>query len=547
MRLRLIGFRPLNRLYTTLALAAALLALAASPPVASAQGDAMAELGQEYAQLEAQGLKENFQRQLSYTMLLEYLPPGTRMTSGYRSPEKQLDLIMRMARSKGIPTPDHASVADESSWRPALNALRAKGFIVASPTNTPHSTDEDVFDLAGADLNAIQDGLRKAEKAGLVKYRRIIFETQNNAVHVEIESLSPKVLNSLGARLAAKGSSSPSSSPSSVGVGSSQPTAANEQGVMQQLQSLHDAEPDPAKKIDYDRSMINLLDPASDASRISALNDEIKQHQRDAESLATDTRKRQAIADVTDALKDERYEDAERAAIFLARNYPEVPEARGMLVQIRTRRLVNEASDAIYSSDKPDYAQCQRADKLLTAALKLSPDYEGAQFIRADIDSCLRRGRNIRIALVGGAIFLFVGVGVGLFFLARSQGWLAGAAGAGGAINGGTGNTARGWAVEVVEGAGRGLTFALAKAETIIGSKGPPGGAADIVILDAERKISRRHCTVAQQSGRFYLLDESTNGTKINGQPAPRGSYVEFRAGDQINLADVSVVVVRPN
>lgn len=544
MRLRLSDTVPSKRLAAALLLASALLALAASRRVASAQqGDAMAGLGQEYAQLEAQGLKENFQRQLSYLMLQEYLPPGTRMTSGYRSPDKQLDLILRMARSNGIPAPDHAAVADEASWRPVLNALRAKGFIVASPTHTPHGTDEDVFDLAGAPLDDIKAGLAKAEAAGMVKYHRVIYEPQNNAIHVEVESLSPKVLNTLGARFAAKGSSP---SPASAGVGSSPPSPANEQGVMQQLQSAHDAEPDPAKKIDYDRSIINLLDPTNDAARISALNEEIRQHQRDADALSGDAKKKQAIADVTSALRDERYEDAEKAAIFLARNYPDVKEARGMVVQIRTRRLVNEASDAIYSSEKPDYAQCQQADKLLTAALKLSPDYEGAQFIRADIDSCLRRGRNKRLALAGVAVLLLGGVGVGLFFLARSQGWLAGASDAAGGIAGGGAAAAQGWAVEVIEGAGRGLVFALAKPETIIGSKGPPEGAADIVILDAERKISRRHCTIAQQPGRFYLVDESTNGTKINGRPAPRGSYVEFRAGDQINLADVSVVVVRP-
>ncbi|MEJ7710208.1 MAG: hypothetical protein WKF84_10160 [Pyrinomonadaceae bacterium] len=71
---------------------------------ALAQDDAVKALNEEYAQLEREGLKENFHRQLSFTILQEYLPPGTRLTSGYRSPQKQLDLILRMARSRGIAT-----------------------------------------------------------------------------------------------------------------------------------------------------------------------------------------------------------------------------------------------------------------------------------------------------------------------------------------------------------------------------------------------------------------------------------------------------------
>jgi hypothetical protein len=49
-----------------------------------------------------------------------------------------------------------------------------------------------------------------------------------------------------------------------------------------------------------------------------------------------------------------------------------------------------------------------------------------------------------------------------------------------------------------------------------------------------------------QNGKQFYLMDESTNGTFINGQAAARGTYVEFRAGDHISLADVAVLRLRP-
>ncbi|HVF90871.1 MAG TPA: hypothetical protein VNH22_12450, partial [Blastocatellia bacterium] len=212
-----------------------------SARVVIAQDDPLKALRDEYAELESKGLAENFHRQLSFTMLQAYLPPGTRMTSGYRSPDKQLDLILRLARANGISVPGQASLGNENTWRPALMALRSKGFIIAAPTTTPHGTDEAVFDLSGADLNAIQAGLRQAEKAGMVKFKRLLFESQNNAVHVEVESISPKALKVLGSR----GPSSKGAAQTGRGTDSPLSEADQRRSMMQQLQDLHDSEPDP--------------------------------------------------------------------------------------------------------------------------------------------------------------------------------------------------------------------------------------------------------------------------------------------------------------
>ncbi|HEX7175488.1 MAG TPA: FHA domain-containing protein [Pyrinomonadaceae bacterium] len=522
--------------------------------VAVAQDDPLRALTDEYAQLESQGLKENFHRQLSYTMLQEYLPSGTRMTSGYRSPEKQLGLILRMARAQGIPAPAQGSVEDESSWRPALMGLRSKGYIVAAPTTTPHATDEAVFDLSGADLNAIQQGLRRAESAGMVKFRRIIFEAQNNAIHVEVESISPKALNALGRRRPASGggTSSGTGGGTTGGGGGTAPASEADQqrSMVQQLQNLHDSEPDPAKKIDYDRSQKNLLNPADDAARIAVLDEEIARHQEEAQQLTGDTRRKQAVEGVSEALRDERYEDAEQAAELLVESYPDIPEAKDMLAQIRTRRLIDAATDAIYASDEPACDECEKASELMTEALELSPDYEGAQFIKEDIDACLARCKTGRLPFIILSLLLLAGAGAGLYYLARSGNLLPRLAGAlkgsGKSPVSGGGGAARGWVLEGIDGACRGQVFPLEKAELVIGSKGPPEGVADIVVLDAQRKISRRHCTVMQNGKQFYLMDESTNGTSLNGQPAARGTYVEFRAGDHISLADVAVLRLRP-
>lgn len=523
-----------------------------------AQGDPLQALTDEYAQLESTGLKENFHRQLSYAMLQPYLPPGTRLTSGYRAPEKQLDLILRMARANGIAAPASGTVDDESSWRPALAGLRAKGFIVAAPTTTPHGTDEAVFDLSGADLNAIQAGLRRAETAGMVKYKRIIFEARNNAVHVEVESISPKALNVLGQRRSTSttaapsspGATSPAGSPASTGSSSSiAPPSGSESdqrgGMLRQLQDLHNGEPDPAKKIDYDRSLKNLLDPAADAARIAALDLEIKQHQTEARQLATEGGKKTLIDKVSEALREERYEDAERDAQQLVKKFPG-KDSQEMFAQIRTRRLIMRALSVLESQE---CSACKEADGLIARVFKLSPDHDGARILKEDIDACLGRcGSSFStitfVVLLSLLVLLTIG-SVGGWYVWTQHG------GAGVlAMNrlpfiGESKQPEVWWLLEGIGGACYGQTFPLGGVETIIGSKGAPDGPADIVILDRERKISRRHCTITRRDNQFFLVDESTNGTKLNDQPLTRGVPAELCQGDRISLSDEAVLAVK--
>src|SRR5215213_9835646 len=487
---------------------------------ALAQDDPMKALRDEYARLESMGLAENFHRQLSFTMLQPYLPPGTRLTSGYRSPDKQLDLILRLARANGIPVTGQSSLGNENTWRPALMALRSKGFIIAAPTSTPHGTDEAVFDLSGADLNAIQAGLRQAEKAGMVKFKRILFESQNNAVHVEVESISPKALKALGSR-------GPSSKgPASTGRGTDSPISEADQrrSMMQQLQDLHDSEPDPLKKIDYDRSRKNLLDPAAESEKINSLDEEIEQHQREAQQLGDESPKKLAIAKVSAALREHRFDDAEREAESYASKFPRLQDAQDLLVRIKTVRLINDASDALSGSGCAD---CKKADQLINEALKLSPRHQGARAIREEVDACLESCDSKPVLAIVLTVLFVAGAGAGVYFLSRSGKGLFKRA-----------ERASMRVLEGTEGPCRGQVFPLEKKEVIIGSKGPPEGMADIVICDSERKISRRHCLIMQNGKQFYLIDESTNGVKINDREVEKGVMSEFRQGDRISLAD---------
>lgn len=524
--------RPAQRVLTAALLTVAA-ALAAWPGAARAQGDSLQALNEEYERLEREGLKENFIRQLSYTMLQKYLPPGTRFTSGYRSPQQQLDLIVRNARARGISVPANVSLEDESSWRPALMALRATNFIVAAPTTTPHGTDESVFDLSGPSLDAIRAGLLKAEEAGMIKYRRIIFEPKNNAVHVEVESISPKLLNEL-ARFSSTGGGSKTAAPSTTGAAPAPPSEAEQQrGMLARLRGLHEAEPDPGKRIDYDRSMINLLDPAADSAQVSELEEEIKRHSEEARSLGSSSEQREAVEKISEALRDDRLKDAETEAASLVRRFPDYPDARRMFVEIRTRRILVEATSAMESASCGD---CERASALVARALELAPGHEGARLIKEDVDACVERCGKRSVVVWAVSLLLLASLGGGLYFLALSKNWLP---------SKGAAAAPRGWVLEVVEGVDKGRAFNLEKESVVVGSKGPPEGEADVVVTDARRRVSRRHCTLLREGGRLYVRDESTNGTKVNGRDAGRGVLTECRAGDSITLGDAAVLLLK--
>jgi hypothetical protein len=494
-----------------------------------AQGESAQSLTEEYERLEREGLKENFIRQLSYTMLQKYLPPGTRFTSGYRSPQKQLDLIVRFARSYGIQVPANVSVEDEGSWRPIWLAVRARGVIIAAPTTTPHGTEEAVFDLSGPSLDAIRSGLLKAQDAGMIKYKQIIFETKNNAVHVEVESISPKLLNELGRHAGAPGGGGGGGS-----SGDSAPASEDEQkrSMLAQLRGLHDGEPDPEKKIDYDRSMINLLDPSSDSSKIGGLEEEIKRHGEEARQLGSSGEQREAVEKISEALRDDRLKDAEREAASLVKKFPDFPDARSMFIEIRTRRLVLEATHAM---DTAGCGDCERAAALIDSALKLAPEHEGARMMKEDIAACTDRCKNKRFAVWGISLLLVASLGGGLYFLALSKNWLPQRAAVG----------ARAWVLEVSEGHCKGQVFSVAKESLVVGSKGPPEGEADVVIADERRRVSRRHCTLSREGGRLFVTDESTNGTKVNGRVAAKGMPTECREGDSLTLGDAAVILLR--
>jgi hypothetical protein len=127
------------------------------------------------------------------------------VTSGVRTPERQLRIIVRKAKQYGLhkkyPSILNATADDVGSWRGAWDELlNVKGFIVNPPKRarcrlgkragryvrpSPH-TRMKAFDLAGAPLNSIKTVVKKYRKDG-GPVKQILVERVNNCVHIGIK------------------------------------------------------------------------------------------------------------------------------------------------------------------------------------------------------------------------------------------------------------------------------------------------------------------------------------------------------------------------
>ena len=121
-----------------------------------------------------------------------YLPSGTRLTSCRRPASDQLAFIKKTAEKHGYKFETPPTLGNKTSWQPALNFIRTKGYKVAAPGSSMHQRGL-AYDLSGPDLNAILAAVQKAieqKRIRLVHGSRsnLLIEKMNHCVHVEIES-----------------------------------------------------------------------------------------------------------------------------------------------------------------------------------------------------------------------------------------------------------------------------------------------------------------------------------------------------------------------
>jgi len=286
---------------------------------------------------------------------------------------------------------------------------------------------------------------------------------------------------------------------------------------LRQLQGLHDRERDLAKKIEYDRRIIALLDPYTDLEKIRSLQAEVQQHEQEMQQRGKEQQRAEAISRAKQAMEEKRYADAEREA-ETAMQILDDAEARQLRDEASTRRLVEEVKTLLAAKD------IDKAYEKNQQALQQAPKDPEAQKIQRDIDNILAKRKTLFVLKIVFAVLLVAGVLTGLYFLLRTREWL----------------------LEGVDGPWQEKVFPLDKDEIKIGALGPPHGECDLVIRDARHKISPLHCLIVRSGRHWYLMNESTNGTMINDEEVEKGTMVRLRNGDRLSLADEAVLVVRP-
>jgi FHA domain len=444
--------------------------------------------------------KDNLPVYVAFTLLVECcLPNSTRLTSGFRTANDQLAVIRHYAQVEGIGFPANMSVEKPETWRLVLAKLRERGYIIANPGSTPHSSDDlIVFDLAGPDQNAIESAVRRAERdKGLVKIERIIREGPKQAVHVEL-SLTQRGLQELNLR---QGASAPGAPPNN-----------DKKEGFRRLQELHEqAKDNPARQIALDNLMIDFLDPTDLAGR-ARLQDEIKTHEQELDKIAQDAAKKALYDKINTAERNDQLEEALQIA---RKGSGQFPELQGMASKFEALVKINIAKEIFFAG------QCEEAEtakESLAQARRIDSSNQLAPRLEKEINSWASRCSSPTYFWIAFAILAVAGALFALYFFFRPGQW----------------------ELKCVDGPRKGEIFSLAGPEILIGAV---EGEADIVINDRKRLISRRHCLIWREKRDFYIIDESANGTFVNGRPVSKESGQLLRNKNEISLAGAATLI----
>jgi FHA domain-containing protein len=443
--------------------------------------------------------KDNVPVYVAFTLLVECcLPNSTRLTSGFRAASDQLSVIRHYAQVEGISIPANMRVEKPETWRPVLVELRKRGYIIADPDKTPHSSDDlIVFDLAGPNQNAIEAAVRRAKDKGLVKIERIIREGPRQAVHVEL-SLTQRGLQELSLRQSAAGQNASLNDDKKEG--------------MRRLLELHDqAKGNPARQMALDNLMIDFLDPTDLGAR-GRLQEEIKGHEQELEKIAQDADKKALYDQINSAERDDRLEDALKIARDGSGRFSEF---QGLASKFEALMKISIAKEIFFARNCDE---SETARETLAQARQIDSSNQLASRLEKEINSWASRCSSVTYFWIAFALLALTGLLFGLYFFFR-PGY---------------------WELKCVDGPCKGETFVLEGPEILIGAV---DGEADIVINDRKRLISRRHCLIWQEKRDFYIIDESVNGTFVNGQPVSKENGQLLRNKNEISLAGAATLI----
>lgn len=450
---------------------------------------------------------------LAFELIKPDLPPTTRLSSGFRTAQDQIEIIRQYARHEGISIAG-IRTEDPNSWLPVLQQLRSAGYIIAEPGKSPHSNpDLIVLDLSRASLSEILAGCGKANRRGVIQLSKTIKEHKNGAVHIELQITSGG-LEKFGVdpELARNRSADRDF----------------EQRTIGQLREKSREEVDPQKRIgllqDLQRE-VGLGNPV-----YQLLESDIVKSRQEVEQLEVQQQKRDALKSISDAREQGDWETAVQKAREFVEAHPEALESRTIVQKIEAQRLYQTAVEIAYPEGEAELQceNCSEALPLIEKAIETLKPFNlprtTEERFQARLTSRVSRCRSqfwLKTTLWTMASLLTL---VGLFFAFR-PGKLF---------------------LQCEAGDQRGESFELNQPELIIGSLGAPDGEAQIVVNDRKRKISRSHCSVRRSGRRYYLKDlKSANGVSVNGRRLGEGEYHELKKGDEISLAGAATLIVR--
>ncbi len=178
--------------------------------------------------------------------------------------------------------------------------------------------------------------------------------------------------------------------------------------------------------------------------------------------------------------------------------------------QVKGEEARQRAESAFLAGDlKTAHTQIAVADTLLSGNLAV-------QQLRSRIDAAIQARDRIRYIGAGVGVVAIAGLIV-LFLRNRGQ---------------------KQAYLEVIEGLDKGKRYNLDQDISHIGAVAEDGGNKnEIVLRDVERMISRFHCEIHKQNGKFFLIDcGSANGTSVDRKRVRAGQPIRLKAGSRVEL-----------
>ena len=180
------------------------------------------------------------------------------------------------------------------------------------------------------------------------------------------------------------------------------------------------------------------------------------------------------------------------------------------------------------------------AELAVDEVLAGDPTNQRAQFLKDRIVTARRADQFRKTLMIFAAAAIAVAVIIGVFarkIFKRGEG-------GGDAKAGPPAAAGRKILVKVVDGIGRGKLLPIESDVFRIGAAASdkPEEHNDLIISDADARVSRFHCSIIRRGKDYFIVDSSLNGTSLNDKPLERGEHRRLRDGDDVTIADVSRV-----